>query len=125
MAEEQEQAIGELEAFAALIALHLWGALLGSRHLVRFLDNEGSRLLILKGCSSNATLTKIAHEISLLEEERCILAWYARVPTEANVSDSPSRGRQSDMLPESLRTPVESFKKILSSARGLERVSPS
>lgn len=92
MAEEQEQAIGELEAFAALIALHLSSALLGSRHLVSFLDNEGSRFLILKGCSSNATLTKIAHEISLLEEERCILAWYARVPTEANVSDSPSPG---------------------------------
>eukprot|EP00435_Cladocopium_sp_Y103_P048195 s286_g14.t1 len=123
MAENQEQAIGELEAFAVLVALCLWGDKLASRHLVSFLDNEGSRCLILKGYSSNLTLAKIVHEVSLLEEEKCILAWYSRVPTEANVSDLPSRGISSEMLPAHLREHVESFQAILDSSRELNVVS--
>ena len=43
MAENQEQAIGELEALAVLVAYRLWGLHLKSKHLVCFLDNEGSR----------------------------------------------------------------------------------
>ena len=124
MAEDQEQAIGELEAFAVLVALNLWGDLLSSRHLVSFLDNEGSRFLILKGYSSNLTLGKIVHEISLLEEEKCIMAWYSRVPTEANVADLPSRGISSEMLPSHLEKTVGSFQAILDSARDLKHVNP-
>eukprot|EP00435_Cladocopium_sp_Y103_P024611 s610_g6.t1 len=37
------------------------------------------------------TSEDIAHEIALLEEELSTLAWYARVPTEANLADFPSR----------------------------------
>lgn len=50
MAEEQEQAIGELEAFAVLEALVLWMDLIKSRHLVS--DNEGARFLILRAVES-------------------------------------------------------------------------
>eukprot|EP00435_Cladocopium_sp_Y103_P041253 s2957_g11.t1 len=64
MAENQEQAIGELEAFAVLVAYRLWGLHLKSKHVVCFLDNEGSRFLILKGYSSNKVLESIVHEIA-------------------------------------------------------------
>eukprot|EP00435_Cladocopium_sp_Y103_P047544 s3100_g14.t1 len=86
MAEEQEQAIGELEALAVLVALRIWKPFFESKHLIVFLDNEGSRYLILKGYAANKVLESIT------------LAWYARVPTEANIADSPSRLKPHPLL---------------------------
>jgi hypothetical protein len=117
MAENQEQAIGELEALAVLVAYRLWGLHLKSKHLVCFLDNEGSRFLILKGYSSNKVLESIVHEIALCEEELSSLAWYARVPTEANVADHPSRSREHAMLQPQLESKVENLAGILERAR--------
>eukprot|EP00435_Cladocopium_sp_Y103_P044841 s227_g12.t1 len=91
MAENQEQAIGELGALAVLVAYRLWAPCFQSKHVICFLDNEGSRYLILKGYSSNKVLESIVHEIALCEEEQSVLAWYARGPTEANIADHPSR----------------------------------
>ena len=79
MDEDQEQAIGELEAFAVLVALHLWRQKLAKKHVVVFFDNEGCRFLILKVFA----IAKIL--------EWCIFPWYARVPTECNLADFPSR----------------------------------
>ncbi|CAK9042136.1 unnamed protein product [Durusdinium trenchii] len=68
MAEEQKQAIGELESFAVLVALHLWGKILARKHVVIFLDNEGCRYLILKGYASNKNLQSIVHNIAKQED---------------------------------------------------------
>ena len=125
MAEEQEQAIGELEAFAVSVALHLWCEHVKSRHLVCFLEYEGSRFLILKGYPSNPTLTRLCMRFLFLRKRFVFWHWYARIPTEANLSDLPSRGLCSELLPEGSRTHVESFQKILDSARELGGVSPS
>ncbi|CAL1143635.1 unnamed protein product, partial [Cladocopium goreaui] len=113
----EEQAIGELEALAVLVAYRLWGLHLKSKHLVCFLDNEGSRFLILKGYSSNKVLESIVHEIALCEEELSSLAWYARVPTEANVADHPSRLREHAMLQPQLESKVKNLAGILERAR--------
>eukprot|EP00435_Cladocopium_sp_Y103_P033867 s2763_g8.t1 len=117
MAEEQEQAIGELEAFAVLVAYRLWGDLLRTKHLVTFIDNEGSRFLILKGYSSNKVLSSIVHEIALQEEEGCFFPWYSRVPSEANIADYPSRSERHELLPECLRARVKSLRRIMDAAR--------
>jgi len=58
-----------------------------------------------------------AHEIALREEARSSLAWYARVPTEANVADHPSRLREHTMLPPQLESKVEDLAGILGRAR--------
>jgi hypothetical protein len=42
-AEGQTQLIGELEALAVLVALKRWSKEIGSKHLVVFVDNEGSK----------------------------------------------------------------------------------
>eukprot|EP00435_Cladocopium_sp_Y103_P052298 s2664_g16.t1 len=117
MAEEQEQAIGELEAFAVLVAYRLWRDQLKTRHLVTFIDNEGSRFLILKGYSNNKVLSSIVHEIALQEEEGCFFPWYSRVPSEANIADYPSRSEQHELLPECLRARVKSLRRIMDAAR--------
>ena len=52
-----------------------------------FVDNEGARLAILKGRSSDAVLNAVAHEAALLEDANGILAWYACVPSPSNPAD--------------------------------------
>eukprot|EP00435_Cladocopium_sp_Y103_P070001 s1130_g34.t1 len=49
MGEYQQQAIGELESFAVLVAVHLWGQKLARKHVLVFLDYEACRFLILRG----------------------------------------------------------------------------
>eukprot|EP00435_Cladocopium_sp_Y103_P039099 s326_g10.t1 len=110
-------AIGEVEALAVLVAYRLWGLHIKSKHVVCFLDNEGSRFLILKGYSSNKVLDCIVHEIALCEEELSSLAWYARVPTGANIADHLSRLRQHAMLQAHAESKVEDLAGIPGRAR--------
>ena len=64
MREEQQHAIGELESLAVLAGLRLWQVQLESKHCVCFIDNQGSRFAILKGYSSNVTISKVAERIA-------------------------------------------------------------
>ena len=113
MAENQEQAIGELEAFAVLTGLDLWKKTLKSKHLICFVDNEGARYLILKGYSGNAVISRIVHNIALVEERYFILPWYSRVPTECNIADPPSRGIEHEALSKDTRLEVKGLEKLL------------
>ena len=113
MAENQEQAIGELEAFAVLTGLDLWKQTLKSKHLICFVDNEGARYLILKGYSGNAVISRIVHNIALVEERYFILPWYSRVPTECNIADPPSRGIEHEALSKDTRLEVKGLEKLL------------
>ena len=113
MAEDQEQAIGELESFAVLIGLDLWKKQLTSKHLICFVDNEGARYLILKGYSGNKMISRIVHNIALVEERYFILPWYSRVPTECNIADKPSRGIEHEALHGSTRSEVKGLEKLL------------
>ena len=80
MGENQEQAIGEVEAFAVYVGLKLWSKTLSSKRVVCFVDNEGARYLILRGRSGNKTLDRIVHGISFVEEDHCIFSWYEGSP---------------------------------------------
>ena len=113
MAEDQEQAIGELEAFAVLVGLDLWKKQLSAKHMICFVDNEGARYLILKGYSGNPTISKIVHNVALLEERYFILPWYSRVPTECNIADKPSRGIEHEALSEDIKREVVGLEKLL------------
>ena len=99
----QKQIIGELETLAVLVALKLWGRLLCSKHLMVFIDNEGCRYLILKGSPGNKNLSKLVHQIARCEEEASLFVWYARVPSECNIADPPSRGKSHQLLHEAQR----------------------
>jgi ribonuclease HI len=97
--EGQTQVIGELEAFAVLVALKRWKCEISSKHLVIFVDNEGSKYAILRGYSKNETLTKIVAAISRTEDSATVFCWYSRVPSESNPSDKPSRGLACEEAP--------------------------
>ena len=47
------------------------------------------------------------------------VAWYARVPTECNLADFPSRAAPREMLPEALRARVPSVEDMWSDKSGL------
>ena len=72
-----------------------------------FVDNEGARLAILKGRSSDAVLNAVAHEAALLEDANGILAWYARVPSPSNPADPPSRAVDVPWLKSGKRVSLE------------------
>ena len=100
IAEDQKQLIGELETLAVLAAVNLWAGWLRAKHVVFFIDNEASRFCILKGYSKNPCISKMVHALATLEESAGCFAWYARVPTEANIADYPSRALQHALLPD-------------------------
>ena len=99
MAEDQKQVIGELETLAVLAAIHLWEDYLTAKHVVFFIDNEASRFCILKSCSKNDAISKMVHSLASREESVGCFTWFARVPSEANIADAPSRDVPHDSLP--------------------------
>ncbi|CAE7225449.1 RE2 [Symbiodinium sp. CCMP2592] len=56
-----ETGIGELEAIAVVLAFQLWEEHLKSTECVAYLDNEGARCSLIKGCSSSWSITRICH----------------------------------------------------------------
>ena len=101
--EEQKQVIGELETLAVLAAIHLWESYLTAKHVVFFIDNEASRFCILKGYSKNDAISKMVHSLASHEESVGCFTWFARVPSEANIADAPSRDVPHELLPPSKR----------------------
>ncbi len=70
---------------------------------VFFIDNEASRFCILKGYSKNDAISQMVHSLASREESVGCFTWFARVPSEANIADAPSRDVSHDLLPLSKR----------------------
>ena len=84
-------AIGELETIAVALALQLWCNNLASCCLVSYIDNEGAKFSLVKGCSRSPVLARICHWVATLCEKRTILPWFSRVPSPSNIADAPSK----------------------------------
>ncbi|CAE6929570.1 unnamed protein product [Symbiodinium sp. CCMP2592] len=76
-----ETGIGELEAIAVVLAFQLWEEHLKSTECVAYLDNEGARCSLIKGCSSSWSITRICHIFAKTCESHTVLPWLARVPS--------------------------------------------
>ncbi|CAE7654078.1 unnamed protein product [Symbiodinium sp. CCMP2592] len=107
-----ETGIGELEAIAVVLAFQFWEEHLESTECVAYLDNEGARSSLIKGCSSSWSITRICHIFAKTCESHTVLPWLARVPSCSNVADHPSRGKDCSMLPRS-RAATESSVRAL------------
>ena len=74
---------------------------------IHFGDNDAVRFSCVRGCASGVVGQKLMEYHLLLEANSGSRTWYARAPTEANLSDYPSRSQQHDMLPEGFNISVE------------------
>ena len=113
MKDDQEVAIAELEALAALVAVQLWLNDLASRHVVFCLDNEVARFGFIKGCSNADMVTTICNIGNDLCEGCVAMPWFMRVPSAATLAGFPSRFVEHPFLTADLMVPHEMAEKAL------------
>ena len=97
--EVTQNPIAEAEALAVAVTLHAWRSRLQSRAVLGFVDNEGARQAIVKGCSSSESLANCVDCVTMLEIDLHLPAWWERVPSKSNLGDPPSRGIVPPLLP--------------------------
>lgn len=88
----KKQIIFEVETLAAVLSLSLWRSSFGSKCMILFVDNEGTKFSLLKGVSDNACVDRMAETFAKLECDLHAMIWIARVPSKSNIADPPSRG---------------------------------
>lgn len=91
-APEKGTIIYELELLAAIVSLSLWNGDNGDELTVHFGDSDGVRFSLVKASSTGAVGELLMEYHLKLETLAGSRTWFARVPTEANISDFPSRG---------------------------------
>ena len=85
------QVICEIETYAYLcIRWHLRG-LLCDRNGICFIDNEASRMSLIKRSSASFAMFLLVSAISLTDAVVPFAGWMERVPSAANPADLPSR----------------------------------
>eukprot|EP00973_Karenia_brevis_P032146 4433034-Karenia_brevis.AAC.1 len=116
----QVQVIGQAELFPLLVARLTWAQHIRGKRVVFFIDNEAARIGAVRGYSPSLPSLKVICQMSAWDYVNGVRPWYARVPTESNIADEPSRLRLSNPLFDTARCVVpvfpsgESFTQILS-----------
>lgn len=95
---EKETIIYELDMAAAVVASGLWCNRQTNHLHVHLGDNDSVWFSFVRGSASGLVGQKLIEFQLTLEAHSGSRAWYARVPTEANVSDFPSRLQEHSML---------------------------
>ena len=68
-------------------------AQLRGTHAAFFIDNDAARLGCVKGYSPSLPSAKLIGKVWLKMAELSVSPWFARVPTQSNIADAPSRGK--------------------------------
>lgn len=89
--------IFEAELMALLLGVMLWSKALHGKPVVCYVDNNSARDVLISANARTATARALLEQALRLEDESGILAWYARVPSESNVADAPSRNELSSL----------------------------
>ena len=90
--ESLKHIIGPVECYAVAVARLVWHQFLAQQPCLHFIDNVACQDAFIRGTSCSAAVRSI-----LLAYEKCELqdatwTWFARVASESNPSDEPSRG---------------------------------
>eukprot|EP00435_Cladocopium_sp_Y103_P058226 s2737_g20.t1 len=111
-AKEKGTIIYELEMLATVLATSLWcGDETENVHVI-FGDNDSVRFSLIRACATGRIASGLI-EYQLKQEARNGLrTWYARVPTEANLSDYPSRSQQHEFLLSELDVSMKAVERL-------------
>ena len=83
--------IYELELLAACLALDVWNEYLRASYPVLYTDNDSLRHALIPGVGRGLVAGTVMKMHLQIEVANNTSAWFARVPTEANIADFPSR----------------------------------
>ena len=95
---EKTTIIYELELLAAVMSLTLWSGTHGDELNVHFGDTDGVRFFLVKATAAGSVGQKLMAYHVKQEALKGSRTWFARVPTECNISDYPSRGEPHALL---------------------------
>ena len=99
---DEATVIYELELLAALIGFLIFKEWIGSERpqrdgimagigIVSYIDNDAARYALISGVSKKDVASMIVGDLASVESELGIAPWFARVGTESNLADEPSR----------------------------------
>ena len=94
----KQSLIYELELVASLVALRLWGRDSAENLHVCYGDNDSDRFSLIRASGANDVANHFLSKYLKWEAENNISTWFARVPTEANIADFPSRFQRVEAL---------------------------
>ena len=83
--------IHELEVMPVLVSLMIWAGWVSCAPLVHYIDNESSRMALIKGYGETSNSVKLIKAYVNCEADTQVKTWFARVPSFSNVGDGYSR----------------------------------
>ncbi|CAE7322130.1 unnamed protein product [Symbiodinium sp. CCMP2592] len=83
--------IGLVELYALVLARFVWGRLLDDRRVLYFIDHVGVLAATINCTSRDELWRTLLIHLERADAKPCI-GWYARVPSQSNPADPPSRG---------------------------------
>ena len=89
---QRKTVIFELELFAILCAVMVWKQFISGCAVVAYTDNDAVRDCLISCNTSSTNAKPILDRYLLAEHQFSFNAWLARVPTDSNIADAPSRG---------------------------------
>lgn len=87
----KRQVISQAELFPVLVAKMVWSCMIEGRSVLWFLDNESSRMALVRNYSPVLDNFYLLQVNAKLDMSNCSRNWYARVPSASNPSDAASR----------------------------------
>ena len=90
MASGKKHLIGLVELYAVVLARFVWGDFLDNRRAMFFIDHVGVLSALIKCSSRDELWRSLLVSLEKADAVPCI-GWYARVPSQSNPSDPPSR----------------------------------
>ena len=93
----KEHLIGQVELYGVLVARSLWREELHNRRSIFFIDNWGVLDCVIPGTSKDSTWREMLMEMEEIDASFPTFIWAARVPSESNLADPPSRGHMNGL----------------------------
>ena len=90
-ADKSSTVMFEAELCAVVLAFVLYKQILFSRPVVCYVDNNGTRDVLISGAARNRVGARLAKLFLTIEDLARVFAWFTRVPSPSNVADEPSR----------------------------------
>ena len=97
-AETKDTIIYELEMAATVLSMALWCKGQTNDLFTHFGDNDAVRFAFVRGTAAGPIAQAMMEHHLMLEAANGCRMWYARVATEANISDFPSRQQEHALL---------------------------